>query len=77
MIRISNGLDIPVSGAPVQEISLGPAVRSVAIVPDDYVGLRPSMSVRDGDSIRLGEPILTDKTHPEICLTSPGSGVVR
>ncbi|MFW6170651.1 MAG: Na(+)-translocating NADH-quinone reductase subunit A, partial [Planctomycetota bacterium] len=49
----------------------------VAIVPDDYVGLRPSMSVRDGDSIRLGEPVLTDKTHPEICLTSPGSGVVR
>ncbi|MFO7908359.1 MAG: Na(+)-translocating NADH-quinone reductase subunit A [Planctomycetota bacterium] len=77
MIRIGNGLDIPVAGAPVQEISLGPAVRSVAIVADDYVGLRPSMAVRDGDSIRVGEPVVTDKTHPEIRLTAPGSGVVR
>lgn len=77
MIRISNGLDIPVGGKPVQEISLGAAIGSVAIVADDYVGLRPSMAVRDGDRIRLGEPILTDKTHPEICLTAPGSGVVR
>ncbi|MFV2069048.1 MAG: NADH:ubiquinone reductase (Na(+)-transporting) subunit A, partial [Pirellulales bacterium] len=67
MIQIKKGLDIPVSGKPVQEISLGPDVRSVAVVADDYVGLRPAMAVRDGDPVRLGQTLFTDKTHPEIC----------
>lgn len=77
MIRISSGLDIPVSGEPVQEISLGAEIRSVALVAADYVGLRPAVVVRDGDRVRLGQTILTDKNHPGICFTAPGSGTVR
>lgn len=77
MIRIKKGLDIPVSGQPVQEISPGAELRSVAIVADDFVGLRPAMAVRDGDQVRLGQTILTDKTHPEIRFTAPGAGTVR
>lgn len=77
MIRITKGLDIPIKGNPVQEISPAAAVRSVAIVADDFVGLRPSMAVQDGDQVKLGQTILTDKTHPEIRFTAPGAGTVR
>ncbi len=56
MIRIKKGLDIPISGKPVQEISLGAGSRRVAIVADDYVGLRPAMAVRDGDRCDWGRP---------------------
>ena len=77
MIRIKKGLDIPVSGRPVQEISLGAAIRSVAIVADDFFGLRPALAVQEGDQVGLGQTILTDKTHPDIRWTAPGAGVVR
>jgi Na+-transporting NADH:ubiquinone oxidoreductase subunit A len=77
MIRIKKGLDIPVSGKPVQTISYGAEVRHVAVVAEDYVGLRPAMRVAEGDRVRLGQVLLTDKRHPEIRFTAPGSGVVR
>ncbi len=77
MIRIKKGFDIPVKGQPVQEISPGAPVRSVALVADDYVGLRPAMEVREGDRVRLGQTLLTDKAHPEIRFTAPGAGTVR
>lgn len=76
MIRIKKGLDIPVSGKPVQEIAYGPAARSVALVADDYVGLRPAMKVAEGERVRLGQVLLTDKQHPDIGFTSPGCGRV-
>jgi Na+-transporting NADH:ubiquinone oxidoreductase subunit A len=49
----------------------------VAIVADDYVGLRPAMSVREGERVRLGQTVMTEKSHPEIRITAPGAGVVR
>ena len=76
MIRIEKGLDIPVSGKPVQTISYGPDVRHVAVVAEDFVGLRPALKVAEGDRVRLGQVLLTDKRHPEIRFTAPGSGVV-
>ena len=76
MIQIKKGLDIPVSGRPVQEISHGPEVHRVAIVADDYVGLRPAMAVSEGEQVRLGQAIFADKTHPDILLTAPASGIV-
>ena len=77
MIRIKKGLDIPVSGKPVQEISPGAEATTVAVVADDFVGLRPAMAVAEGDQVELGQTLLTDKTHPEIRFTAPGAGRVR
>ncbi|OHB80260.1 MAG: NADH:ubiquinone reductase (Na(+)-transporting) subunit A [Planctomycetes bacterium RBG_16_64_10] len=76
MIHITKGLNIPVSGGPIQEISYGPEVRSVALVADDYVGLKPRMAVRTGERVRLGQLLWTDKRHPDLRFTAPGSGVV-
>ena len=39
MIRIKKGLDLPISGQPEQVIDDGRAVRSVAVLGDDYPGL--------------------------------------
>ncbi len=56
---------------------MGAEIHSVAIVADDYVGLRPAMAVHDGDPVLLGQTLFADKTHPEIRFTAPGAGVVR
>lgn len=76
LFKINKGLDIPISGAPEQVISEGPVVRSVALLGRDYVGLRPAMSVGEGDRVRLGQALFTDRKRPEVRFTAPGCGIV-
>ncbi|MFT6914960.1 MAG: Na+-transporting NADH:ubiquinone oxidoreductase subunit A [Motiliproteus sp.] len=76
MIRITKGLDLPIAGAPKQTIINGPQVNSVAIIGSDYIGMKPTMSVREGDRVKLGQVIFTDKKTPGVKFTAPASGVV-
>ena len=77
MIRINKGLDLPVEGKPEQTIHEGQPVGSVALIGRDYVGLRPSMAVAEGDHVTIGQPLFTDKSDPTVKFTAPGAGVVE
>ena len=76
MYRITKGLDLPISGEPSQKIVQGPAVTRVGLVASDYIGLKPSMLVQQGDRVKLGQPLFEDKTNPGVLFTSPAAGVV-
>ncbi len=76
MFKIRKGLDLPISGAPAQEIDTGPAVTRVALVGDDYVGMKPKMAVQVGDAVKLGQLLFEDKKMPGVRYTSPGCGKV-
>ena len=76
MIRIKRGLDLPIAGAPAQSIDRGPHIGQVALLGDDYVGSKPAIAVREGDSVRRGQTLFTDRRNPRICFTSPASGTV-
>ena len=76
MIRIKRGLDLPVSGQPVQQIEAAPAVSSVALLGCDYHGLRPTMAVQVGERVRLGQVLFADKRNPGVVFTAPAAGVV-
>jgi Na+-transporting NADH:ubiquinone oxidoreductase subunit A len=75
-IRIRRGLDIPITGRPEQIIQDGPAIGQVAVMGRDYVGLKPTLHVAEGDRVRLGEPLFSDKARPDVRITSPGTGTV-
>ena len=74
---IKNGLDLPITGGPKQIIEDGNKVRSVAILGMDYVGMKPTMMVSEGDTVKLGQVLFTDKKNPGCVFTSPGAGVVK
>ncbi|HCK53805.1 MAG TPA: NADH:ubiquinone reductase (Na(+)-transporting) subunit A, partial [Planctomycetaceae bacterium] len=76
MIPIKRGLDLPVNGAPVQKVDGSSAVRRVAVVGDDFVGMKPALEVSVGDSVRLGGRLFTDRKSPGIVYTSPAGGTV-
>jgi len=76
MYKIRRGLDLPVSGEPEQVVHDGPTVRSVAVIGNDYVGMKPTMFVREGDTVRLGQVLFEDKKNPGVVYTSPAAGVV-
>lgn len=72
--KIKKGLDLPITGKPEQIISEGNAPRRVAILGDDYIGMKPSMAVKVGDKVKLGQVLFVDKKMPRVRFTSPGAG---
>ncbi|MBP0048646.1 Na(+)-translocating NADH-quinone reductase subunit A [Marinobacterium sp. AK62] len=77
MIKINKGLDLPIAGAPEQVISDGNPVRTVALLGEDYVGMKPTMLVREGDRVKLGQAIFADKKTEGVQYTAPGAGTVK
>ncbi|MDC9719113.1 MAG: Na(+)-translocating NADH-quinone reductase subunit A [Gammaproteobacteria bacterium] len=76
MIKIRRGLDLPLSGAPQQSIEDAAAVSQVAVIGADYVGMKPTMAVRVGDRVKLGQVLFSDKKAAGVHFTAPGAGVV-
>jgi len=75
-ITIKKGLDVPISGKPDPVIANGSDVSSVALVGWDTPGLKPKMAVAEGDRVKLGQHLFTDKRNPEVRYTAPGCGTV-
>ncbi len=76
MITIKKGLDLPVAGTPKQVIHDGPAIKHVATLGEEYIGLRPTMKVRVGDKVSKGQVIFEDKKNPGVKYTAFASGTV-
>lgn len=76
MIKIRRGLNLPISGEPEQVIHDGPKINSVAVIGSDYVGMRPTMAVKEGDRVKLGQLLFSDKKTEGVNYTAPASGVV-
>ena len=76
MIKIKQGLDLPISGSPEQSIQDGRAVRSVGLVGFDYVGMKPTMAIAAGDLVKKGQLLFTDKKTPGVRYTAPAGGTV-
>ena len=77
MIRIKKGLNIPINGSPTEEIVDSTRSRSVAILGNDYVGMKPTMLVEEGDRVKLGQALFEDKKNPGVIFTSPAGGKVE
>ncbi|MGB1869098.1 MAG: Na(+)-translocating NADH-quinone reductase subunit A [Porticoccaceae bacterium] len=76
MIKVRRGLDLPIAGAPEQVIQDGPVISQVAIIGSDYPGMKPTMAVREGDSVTRGQVLFSDKKNPGVVFTAPASGKV-
>lgn len=76
MIRIKRGLNLPISGMPEQLYGTAQPTQSVALLGCDYIGMKPTMLVRQGDRVKLGQPLLCDKKNSAVSYTSPACGVV-
>ena len=75
--NIKKGLDLPITGGPEQKIENGKEVTTVAVLGMDYVGMKPTMMVSEGDKVKLGQVLFSDKKNPGVNFTSPGAGVVK
>ncbi|MEM7255088.1 MAG: Na(+)-translocating NADH-quinone reductase subunit A [Pseudomonadota bacterium] len=76
-MKLIKGLDLPITGEPVQAVNEGRPIDSVALNGLDYHGLKPRMLVAEGDTVRKGQPLFVHKDDPEIQYVAPGAGRVR
>jgi Na+-transporting NADH:ubiquinone oxidoreductase subunit A len=76
MITIKKGLDLPIAGLPQQVIHDGSSIKQVATLGEEFFGMRPTMKVRVGDTVKKGQVIFEDKKNPGVLFTASASGVV-
>jgi len=77
LIKTKKGLDLPIAGQPEQVIHDAPAPATVALIGNDYVDMKPTMAVAEGDRVKLGQVLFSDKKNPGVHFTSPGAGWVK
>ena len=74
--NIRQGLRLPSAGEPEQMIAPARMTRRVALLAEDYVGLRPTMHVTEGDDVRRGQLLFEDKKRRGVRYTAPAAGTV-
>lgn len=75
MITIKKGLDLPITGEPTKQISEHTPTQ-VAIIGYDYIGMRPTMSIKEGDIVAKGQVLFEDKKRAGVKYTAPVSGQI-
>ena len=76
MIRIKRGLSLPIKGNPKNEIDENKKVKSVALLGSDYNGMKPTMLVKVGDEVKIGQILFECKKQVGVKYTSPAAGKV-
>ena len=76
MITITEGIDIPIAGAPSQTITKTKSTNFVALVGSDYIGMLPSMRVKVGVKVKKGQVLWEDKKNPGVLFTAPAGGII-
>lgn len=65
------------TGSPEQRIEEGPQTGRVAVIGGDYIGMKPTMLVAEGDRVKRGQPLFEDKKNPGVLYTAPACGEVE
>ncbi len=76
MIQIKKGLDLPITGKPVNDLDNAARARNVAVIGADYAGMKPTMNVQVGDTVKIGQKLFECKKNTGLIFTAPAAGKV-
>lgn len=77
LYKIKKGLDIMLEGAAEQQLAVCPLAETYAVKPADFNGIVPKLAVKEGCSVKAGDPLFVDKATEKIAVVSPVSGTVK
>lgn len=77
VIKLRKGLDINLKGKAERRRTHLETGGLYAVVPDDFVGVKPKVVVREGDKVKAGSALFVNKDFPDVCFPSPVSGTVE
>ncbi len=76
VIKLKKGLTVNLVGKPSSEITVPKSSKVYGLVPDAFVGVKPKVVVKEGETVKAGDALFVDKLHPQVKFTSPVSGKV-
>lgn len=74
--KIKRGVDIKLVGEADKEFAPKQPVKTIAIKPVDFQGVRFKLSVKEGDEVKAGTPLLYNKDSEKVKFCSTVSGEV-
>ena len=72
--KLTKGLDLPLAGRPMQVIRRPAHVTRVAVMADDFPGMKPRMHVEEGQTVQRGQLLFENRKIPGVLHTAPGAG---
>lgn len=76
-IKIKRGLDIPLSGEASGNVLTDNSTTLFGISPEDFPGHSWKIRVNEGDTVKSGDILFTDKETGRIALVSPVNGTIE
>lgn len=77
VIKLRKGLDINLKGKAQEELADAKWSGDFALLPVSFPGVTPKVVVKEGDSVKAGDPLFVNKHYPEVRFSSPVSGTVE
>ena len=76
-IKIKKGLNIKLKGGANHEISTANRSKTFAVIPPDFHGILPKLTVKVGDKVNVGDTVFHSKSDEQIKFSSPVSGEIK
>ena len=74
--KIAKGLDLPIPGKPLQVVRGTSPCTQVAVMADDFPGMKARMHVEEGETVKRGQVLFEDRKSPGVMHAAPGAGRV-
>ncbi|MFK7742172.1 MAG: Na(+)-translocating NADH-quinone reductase subunit A [Planctomycetota bacterium] len=75
--KIKKGFDLPLAGRAEPVLADAAEPQLVALETAEFSGIKPKVLVKEGDSVRTGQPIYLNKLDRDVVWCSPATGTVK
>lgn len=76
-IRLQKGLTIRLKGEAEKKVLKIDTPEVLAVLPSNFKGLTPKLLVKEGDTVKAGQKVLSDKKREYIGIAAPISGTIK
>ena len=76
-VHIRKGYRFRMAGAPSTELSTLADPAQLAFLPEKIPGIKPRLTIAEGDHVKIGDILFEDKHNPAIRFLSPAGGIVH
>ena len=74
--KIKKGMNIRLTGLPSLEVEDVSSTDKVCIFPPEFLGTKPRLKVKEGDTVKRGTPLFYDKRNQAFQGCAPAAGTV-
>jgi len=75
-VHITKGHDLKLKGAPKKVLKTMPCPDKIRVIPDDFPGVKPKLTIKVDDHVKIGDQLFFDKNNPSVNFCSHVSGKI-